>query len=148
MSLAGGVGFHFRGVGGVVGSGTYTARLGRRGELEQSAVAGDDDVGPEGGVLDVEQDPASVTGEGGRDREQPQPFGLPPSGGMLGGDGEELGPGGQVGRDGLSNGRIESVNTKVRLITRIAFGFRSPEALIALAMLSLRGNKPALPGRT
>ncbi|WP_460836078.1 ISL3 family transposase, partial [Nocardioides hungaricus] len=36
---------------------------------------------------------------------------------------------------GLSNGRIESVNTKIRLITRVAFGFKSPEALIALAML-------------
>ena len=48
---------------------------------------------------------------------------------------------------GLSNGRIESVNTKIRLITRIAFGFRSPEALIALAMLSLGGHRPTLPGR-
>ena len=47
----------------------------------------------------------------------------------------------------LSNGRIESVNTKIRLITRIAFGFRSPHALIALAMLSLGGHPPALPGR-
>ena len=27
---------------------------------------------------------------------------------------------------GLSNGRTESVNTKIRLITRIAFGFKSP----------------------
>jgi len=35
---------------------------------------------------------------------------------------------------GLSNGRIESVNTKIRLITRVAVGFRSPDALIALAM--------------
>ena len=49
---------------------------------------------------------------------------------------------------GLSNGRIESVNTKVRLITRIAFGFRSPESLIALAMLSLGGHRPVLPGRS
>ena len=49
---------------------------------------------------------------------------------------------------GLSNGRIESVNTKIRLITRVAFGFRSPEALIALAMLNLGGHKPALPGRS
>jgi transposase len=48
---------------------------------------------------------------------------------------------------GLSNGRIESMNTKIRLITRIAFGFKSPQALIALAMLSLGGHKPALPGR-
>ena len=49
---------------------------------------------------------------------------------------------------GLSNARIESVNTKIRLLTRIAFGFRSPTALIALAMLSLGGHRPALPGRT
>ncbi|MGA8993359.1 MAG: ISL3 family transposase [Nocardioidaceae bacterium] len=48
---------------------------------------------------------------------------------------------------GLSNGLIESANTKIRLITRIAFGFRSPEALIALAMLNLGGHKPFLPGR-
>lgn len=49
---------------------------------------------------------------------------------------------------GLSNGRIESVNTKIRLITRIAFGFRSAAALIALVMLSLGGHRPVLPGRT
>ena len=48
---------------------------------------------------------------------------------------------------GLSNGRIESVNTKIRLITRVAFGFKSPDALIALAMLNLGGHRPALPGR-
>jgi transposase len=48
---------------------------------------------------------------------------------------------------GLSNGRIESVNTKIRLITRVAFGFRSPDALIALAMLNLGGHRPTLPGR-
>ena len=48
---------------------------------------------------------------------------------------------------GLSNGLIESVNTKIRLITRVAFGFRSPEALIALAMLNLGGHRPVLPGR-
>jgi hypothetical protein len=41
---------------------------------------------------------------------------------------------------GLSNALIESVNTKIRLLTRIAFGFRSPDALIALAMLSLGGE--------
>ena len=31
----------------------------------------------------------------------------------------------------LSNARVESINTKIRLITRVAFGFRSAEALIA-----------------
>ena len=49
---------------------------------------------------------------------------------------------------GLSNGRVESLNTKIRLMTRIAIGFASPDALIALAMLSLVGHKPVLPGRT
>ncbi len=48
---------------------------------------------------------------------------------------------------GLSNGLIESTNTKIRLLTRIAFGFRSPDALIALAILALGGQRPALPGR-
>ena len=47
----------------------------------------------------------------------------------------------------LSNGLIESTNTKIRLITRIAFGFHSAHALIALAMLNLGGHRPALPGR-
>jgi Transposase len=46
-----------------------------------------------------------------------------------------------------SNALIESTNTKIRLITRIAFGFKSPDALIALALLSLGGHRPALPGR-
>jgi len=49
---------------------------------------------------------------------------------------------------GLSNGLIESVNTKIRLLTRIAFGFKHPHALIALAMLALGGHCPPLPGRT
>ena len=49
---------------------------------------------------------------------------------------------------GLSQGLIESTNTKIRLLTRIAFGFKSPEALIALATLSLGGHRPSLPGRT
>ena len=48
----------------------------------------------------------------------------------------------------LSNGLVESVNTKIRLLTRVAFGFKSPDALIALAMLSVGGLCPPLPGRT
>lgn len=47
----------------------------------------------------------------------------------------------------ISNGLTESVNTKIRLITRVAFGFHSPDALIALALLNLGGLRPALPGR-
>jgi transposase len=48
---------------------------------------------------------------------------------------------------GLSNGLIESTNTKIRLLTRVAFGFHGPEPLIALALLSLGGHSPGLPGR-
>jgi len=47
----------------------------------------------------------------------------------------------------LSNGLIESTNTKIRLITRMAFGFKSPQALTAVALLSLGGHRPTLPGR-
>ncbi|GEP36332.1 transposase for insertion sequence element IS1557 [Nocardioides szechwanensis] len=47
----------------------------------------------------------------------------------------------------MSNGPVESVNTKIRLLTRIAFGYKNPEALIALAMLALGPHRPALPGR-
>jgi transposase len=47
----------------------------------------------------------------------------------------------------LSNALIESTNTKIRLLTRIAYGFHGPEPLIALAMLSLGGHAPHLPGR-
>ena len=48
---------------------------------------------------------------------------------------------------GLSNARVEAINTQIRLITRRAFGFHSPQALIALAMLSLADLCPPLPGR-
>ena len=48
-------------------------------------------------------------------------------------------------RNGLSNARTEQVNTQLRLITRRAYGFRTPESLIALAMLSLGGLCPLLP---
>ena len=46
---------------------------------------------------------------------------------------------------GLSNARIEQVNTQIRLIARRAFGFHSPAALIALAMLKLADLCPPLP---
>jgi transposase len=48
---------------------------------------------------------------------------------------------------GLSNGLIESTNTKIRLLTRVAYGFARPESLVALAMLALGGQCPPLPGR-
>jgi transposase len=47
----------------------------------------------------------------------------------------------------LSNARIEAINTTLRLICRRAYGFHSADALIALAMLTLGGLRPSLPGR-
>lgn len=47
----------------------------------------------------------------------------------------------------LTNGRVESVNAKIRLIQTRAFGFHNPYALIALAKLTLSGLCPPLPGR-
>ncbi len=47
----------------------------------------------------------------------------------------------------LSNARVEAINTTLRLITRRAYGFHSAEALIALAMLTVGGLRPPLPGR-
>jgi transposase len=49
---------------------------------------------------------------------------------------------------GLSNAISESVNTRIRLRNRIAFGIKDPDALISLLMLTLSGHTPALPGRT
>ena len=51
-------------------------------------------------------------------------------------------------RLGLTNARIEEVNTTLRLICRRAYGFHSARALIALAMLPDGGLRPHLPGRT
>ena len=48
---------------------------------------------------------------------------------------------------GLSNALVESTNTKIRLLTRQAFGFRSTDNLIALALLARGGYCPPLPGR-
>ncbi len=48
---------------------------------------------------------------------------------------------------GLSNAPIEAANTRIRLIARRAFGLHTPDALIALAKLTLGGYCPHLPSR-
>lgn len=48
----------------------------------------------------------------------------------------------------LSNAATEALNTKIRLLIRIAFGFKSADALIALITLHLGGYNLTLPGRT
>jgi transposase len=45
----------------------------------------------------------------------------------------------------LSNATVEQMNTQIRLIMRRGYGFHSPWAVIALAMLSLGGLCPPLP---
>jgi transposase len=45
----------------------------------------------------------------------------------------------------LTNARTEAANTTIRLITRRAYGFHSPDAMIALAMLKLGRYQPSLP---
>jgi transposase len=47
----------------------------------------------------------------------------------------------------LSNALIESTNTKIRVLHRMALGFAKPEYLIALALLDRGGYCPPLPGR-
>ena len=45
----------------------------------------------------------------------------------------------------LSNALTESMNTKIRRIIRTAYGFHTPDALIALAQLTHGGYQPTLP---
>jgi transposase len=47
----------------------------------------------------------------------------------------------------LGNARVESMNQKIRLIIRRAYGFRSVEALRAMILLCLAGYARPLPGR-
>lgn len=50
-------------------------------------------------------------------------------------------------RENVSNALIESTNTKLRVLQRMAFGFKEPKHLIALALLDRGGYCPPLPGR-
>lgn len=49
---------------------------------------------------------------------------------------------------GLSNARVEATNTHLRVLTRRAYGYHSPDALIAIADLTRGGLCPPLPGRS
>ncbi len=48
----------------------------------------------------------------------------------------------------LSNARSEATNTHLRLLTRRAYGYRTPESLINMADLTRGGLCPPLPGRS
>jgi transposase len=47
----------------------------------------------------------------------------------------------------LSNARTEAINNKIRLLTRIAYGFKRPSALMSLIMLHYGGYPIRIPGR-
>ncbi|MGI9000999.1 MAG: transposase [Pseudonocardia sp.] len=49
---------------------------------------------------------------------------------------------------GLAEARSEATNTHLRLLTRRAYGYHTPEALIAMADLTRGGLCPPLPGRS
>ena len=48
---------------------------------------------------------------------------------------------------GTTNARVEATNTHLRALTKRAYGFHSPGALIAMASLTRGGLCPPLPGR-
>jgi transposase len=48
---------------------------------------------------------------------------------------------------GLSNAKSEATNTRLRALTKRAYGFHTPDALIGMAMLTRGGLCPQLPGR-
>jgi transposase len=48
-------------------------------------------------------------------------------------------------RHGLSNGRLEGLNNKIRLLSHRAYGFHSPDALLALVYLCCTGIELPLP---
>jgi len=48
---------------------------------------------------------------------------------------------------GTTNARVEATNTHLRALTKRAYGFHGPEALIAMANLTRGGLCPPLPGR-
>ena len=50
-------------------------------------------------------------------------------------------------KHGVSNARSEATNTHIRALTKRAYGYHSPEALIAMAMLTRGGLNLELPGR-
>lgn len=49
---------------------------------------------------------------------------------------------------GLSNARSEATNTHLRALTKRAYGFHTPDALIAMALLTRGGCCPPLPDRS
>ena len=48
---------------------------------------------------------------------------------------------------GLTNARVEAVNNKIKLIVKMAYGFRNIDNLFSMVMLKCSGLEMPLPGR-
>lgn len=48
---------------------------------------------------------------------------------------------------GIGNGRVESINNKIKVTVKMGYGFRNTENLVSLLMLRCSDIKPQLPGR-
>jgi hypothetical protein len=66
---------------------------------------------------------------------------------MRGNSHVRFGPGG-AGKGPAHSRHLASVLPVLRVLTRRAYGFRSPEALITMAMLTRSGLCPPLPARS
>ena len=49
---------------------------------------------------------------------------------------------------GISNARVESINSKIKVTVKMGYGFRNIDNLVALLMLRCSDCKPQLPGRS
>ena len=48
---------------------------------------------------------------------------------------------------GVTNGRVEAINSKIKVTVKMAYGFRNVDNLLALVMLRCGELRPTLPGR-
>lgn len=51
------------------------------------------------------------------------------------------------GEPGISNGRVEAIDNKIKVTVRVGYDFRSTDNLVALLMLRCGDCQPQLPGR-
>ena len=51
------------------------------------------------------------------------------------------------GELGISNGRVEAIDSKIKVTVRMGYGFRNTDNLVALLMLRCGDCQPQLPGR-
>lgn len=70
--------------------------------------------------------------------------GLPDATGRPYGDDDRGRPG--RGEPGISNGRVEAINNKIKATVRMGYAFRNTDNLVALLMLRCGDSQPPAPG--